>query len=287
MKVAPDRDTGDGHSEPDLLALSVYPAVPLLLACNWPDDGPGAGAGTYTVLGPQPNLESLQLLLGGKSAADELNGVLSPPSAVTVPVEHRAAAAIPVAATAYCWIHPLDHLAAKLETLKLARNPWAFVLLTGGFAYFDAEMKLLAINAVAMAPSPTGLVLVGRPVCGQGSAQAADVLSKKGRLVPIAYPDLLSVGFDASAWVHGSENFNGVSLSDDTPYPHGAFVYRWRPQRAAPLAQRLVPAATVATLLWAWSISTPTHRIRRLRRMTATAGSTCTRLSRSLPSSIR
>ena len=229
MKVAPDRDTGDGHSEPDLLALSVYPAVPLLLACNWPDDGQGAGAGTYTVLGPQPNLESLQLLLGGKSAADELSGVLSPPSAVTVPVEHRAAAAIPVAATAYCWIHPLDHLAAKLETLKLARNPWAFVLLTGGFAYFDAEMKLLAINAVAMAPSPTGLVLVGRPVCGQGSAQAADVLSKKGRLVPIAYPDLLSVGFDASAWVHGSENFNGVSLSDDTPYPHGAFVYRWRP----------------------------------------------------------
>ena len=53
------------------------------------------------------------------------------------------------------------HLRPQLRSLKLSRCPWAGVLLMGGFAYFDESKQLISINGITLAPSTTGLLLVG------------------------------------------------------------------------------------------------------------------------------
>jgi hypothetical protein len=44
--------------------------------------------------------------------------------------------------------------------------------LTGGFAYFDEAGNLLAVNAISLAPSETGLLLIGREVTAQTGESA-------------------------------------------------------------------------------------------------------------------
>ena len=98
-----------------------------------------------------------------------LGGALSPRSACTVPSEFRDGAGIPQDAEYYCFIHPLSSFVARevlrSGALKLSRNPWAFVLLMGGFAYFDQAGKLSQVNAITFTPpvsaSHPGLLMVG------------------------------------------------------------------------------------------------------------------------------
>ena len=208
----------------ELLALSILPNVSLSIEASWSSD---SAAGSYYINGPRQNLEILSRLVGGDTK--QLRGVLSPCSAVTLPREHRKAAGIPFEATAYCYIHQVEHLRDELEALKLSRDPWAFVLLAGGFAYFGEGGKLLQVNAIAYAPSPTGLVLVGRPVTSSSASAAASLLKKHGRLVPITDPMIVRAGFEAFGWVHADETFAGEQISSEHPYPHGAFLYRRRP----------------------------------------------------------
>ena len=243
-----------GDPGADLLALSVLPGVSLTISASWAAGN--TAAGVYNITGPKPHLETLAKLCGTvtpRETSDSLRGVVSPPSAITVPREHRKGAGIPLSAANYCYIHPLDHLAEKLEKLKLAKNSWAFVLLTGGFAYFDEHMALLAINAIALAPSPTGLVLVGYPVAGPRTDNAAAILTHGGRLVPIRHPDLVRAGFDAVAWVHGLETFEGAPIAEERQYPHGAFLYHHNPAgsaaaTAAPIANGQVVSRGAAVL---------------------------------------
>ena len=216
--------TGAHEATGDTLALSILSNVKLAISANWADD---EASGVFEITGPPNTLESLLSLVNNDTSL--LHGFLSPLSAVTVPMERRRDAGIPTDAASYCYIHPLEHLHDEVESLKLAQQSWAFVLLAGGYAYFDATQRLLQVNAIAYAPSPTGLVLVGHPVDGHAARNAAAMLQKRGRFMPIADESLLSAGFDAYSWVHASEAFDGALVSEEHPYPHGAFLYRRSP----------------------------------------------------------
>ena len=131
-------------------------------------------------------------------------------------------------------------------------SPWAFVLLAGGFAYFGDDGQLLQVNAIAHAPSPTGLVLVGQELDGTTdggrAAAAAALLQRQGRFVGIADPSLLVAGFNAFGWVHASEEFEGQKIREE-PYPHGAFLYARSGLSAAPACKAVNDADALQPLV--------------------------------------
>ena len=91
----------------------------------------------------------------------EMEGFISPLSPVTVPAEARASAGIPMAAAAFAFVYPMSHLENALEKLNLANNPFGFLLLLGGFAYFDENHVLISSNALALIPSEQNLKMEG------------------------------------------------------------------------------------------------------------------------------
>ena len=251
-------------TDADYLALSVVESVPLEISSEWPVHGGGgscAGAarsqsGVFKVVGPTRQLGTLRRLLGADTAGDNnLTGCLSPPAQVSVPRQYRAANGIPAEAKSFCFIYPLTddvQVRQKMQMQKgidLARENWAFVLLQGGFAYFDAAQKLVQVNAITFAPSSeAGLLLVGHEV-----PEAMHVLlsmEEQNRLVKVNEPDMMALGFTAYGWVHGNEQFpatdgasNGGNSADggqtrfitsaadrldgkQLSYEHGAFLYR-------------------------------------------------------------
>jgi hypothetical protein len=142
--------------------LSILPNVSLQISAVWPRDGNGSMVGAFEIVGPKTSLATLLRLVDGDSS--QLHGMISPTSPVTIPERLRKAAGIPSSAATYSYIHPIEHLHGEMEKLKLAKDQWAFVLLAGGYAYFDADARLLQINAITFAPSATGLLLVSKPV---------------------------------------------------------------------------------------------------------------------------
>ena len=159
----------------DYLALSVLPNVPLEIAAEFSDGLPHS-AGSFTIVGPPPVLRILQNLVDTNSVP--LRGQLSSKSQVLVPTESRQSLGIPATADTYCFIHPVEHLRHHLHGLQLSKHNWASVLLMGGYTYFDSTGWPLAVNAITLAPSDTGLVLVGHEL---PNAQAAlDVLRRSG-----------------------------------------------------------------------------------------------------------
>ena len=130
-------------------------------------------------------------------------------------------------AVTFCYIHPIPSLQLALESLHLAQNEWAFVLLLGGFAYFGEDGKLLAVNAVSLATSTSGLALVGHPVTSVQSQVVVDEMTKQGRLVPPP-ADWIKGGFKAMAWVHPAEAVAGGLVTTNVGsqnYDHGAFLF--------------------------------------------------------------
>ena len=152
---------GDNH-----MILSVIPAVDLQLKAvkttgHGCDELAGKEAilGKYKAVGPERSISILEAAAGRTSL--ELEGFISPLSPVTVPAEARASAGIPMAAAAFAFVYPMSHLENALEKLNLANNPFGFLLLLGGFAYFDENHVLISSNALALIPSEQNLKMEG------------------------------------------------------------------------------------------------------------------------------
>lgn len=140
----------------------------------------------------------------------------------------------------------------------------------GGYGYFKGpakERQLLSVNAISLAPSKTGLVLVGcraqrgpavipnppHPLscascprvrsprfentsnrlytrCPVDDAAAVlGAMEKQGRLVAIQDKTLKDAGFRKFGWAHSTEQFAGGPLSSSHACEHGAFIYQRDP----------------------------------------------------------
>lgn len=176
-----------------------------------------------------------------------LGGTLSPLSECTVPDQYRADAGIPDGkekfggvialqhAKYYCFIHPMPDIKAREKLrrsttgLKLSRNPWAFVLLMGGYAYFDEDMNLISVNAITFTPSDSdehpGLLLVGRELPSGHGEHMLKAMEDKKRLVDITEDSVRDAGFLSFGWVHADEKLAGKMLSEHN-YSDGTFLYK-------------------------------------------------------------
>jgi hypothetical protein len=226
----------------DALAISVKVGVDLRIDAKWPTEERTRG-GKFAITGPQKQCELLQQkLFGSSSASQELPvGQLSPAGKVDVPREFRTEAGIPMNAAHYCFVHPWSdvdgsrrengtNIVEKLNKIRLAQNDWAYVLVQGGYAYFDDTWELIAVNAITLAPSEEAgvLLLVGQHVSDAKPVIAA--MEERQRLVQITDRSLSKAGFKAFGWVHSHEKISGRMLGLDEngqcTYPNGAFLYQ-------------------------------------------------------------
>ena len=202
----------------DAIDISIMPRVKLEVVCK-PEQC------TFEITGPAKALATLKPL--AESSKEELKGRISPLNPVTVPKAYRKGAGIPLDADYFAFLYPLEAgMQASLQGLNLERDPWAFALILGGYCYFDASgEKVIAVNALILAPSAASLSLEGR----KSPSKALDALGSGagGRLVDTTLPALKSAGFLSFAWVHPEEPIDGLSdFFSKHPNPHGGFIYR-------------------------------------------------------------
>lgn len=203
------------------ILLSVIPDVDLQLEVTSPRN--------YRITGPPSTLSFF-----GDAGVDEseLEGHMSPffpLSFYQQSPELLKEAGIPPGATKIAFVHPLAHLAEGelLEKIKAWQDPWAFVFLMGGFAYFDDGENMLSVNAMTLADFDDclDLKLVG-PFTP--NPEALEKLHETDRMQKLTYKSLLKAGFVAKCWVHRSERFgpnNDLKLSPDDPNQYGSLVY--------------------------------------------------------------
>jgi len=206
------------HHPGDSVTFAVFPGVDLLLADVTSTEDPN----DVQITGPEKTLADLSKLLG-TSEAPYLE--VSPRAAVTVPMEYREDAGIPLNAHAFAFIYPSENvrILEKVQAVKnKARQSWAFVLLIGGYAYYDEKGALISINAIAFAETEQSLLLVGPYRCSQAGTNALD---GQGRLRPVTVSEVAEAGFSTQAWAHPSERFGGELLSATVDYHHGGFVF--------------------------------------------------------------
>ena len=209
----------------DYILISVLTEVELILEPTEPLAAPHEGqqaASRFRVAGPDTPLEFVESI-GDPEAAF---CTLSPLSRVTVPPKARPSAGIPMAAHSFAFIYPWN--IDRLGEMKMAQNAWAFVMMLGGFAYFDAHQNLIAINAITYdaAADSSGLMIIGP--C-RASMKAFKAMDAQERMKQITAPSLCEAGFAKFGWVHPSECFDGELIGEgrdkDESYSFGAFLY--------------------------------------------------------------
>jgi len=184
----------------------------------------GSQSWNFTIDGPEHVLDFIaKYAIGGATG-----GVLSPPMQVTISdTKVRKAAGIPLECASFCFCYPLECLAGKYEEIMAhegACPAWAFFLLLGGYAYFDASQRLVRTNAFVLTPAKASFTHVG-PF--HPSASAMDELRRSDRLRAVTLRPLLESGFVRFGWANPGERPGGHPLlSDGTDPPGaGAFVY--------------------------------------------------------------
>jgi voltage-gated potassium channel Kch len=160
---------------------------------------------------------------------------LSPPTPVTLPPEARLAAGIPLDATQFCFMHPMDCMATRYtELLKepaLLKQSWLDALMLGAFVYLGSSSEVLRINALALAPSTENANKLYLEGPFEASDAAFSLLKKAGRIKQVMLGSLLAAGLRSFAWVNPGERVGGRSLgvARDANWEHGAFVYQSGP----------------------------------------------------------
>ena len=121
---------------------------------------------------------------------------------------------------------PMD---SKLSNLNLADELWAFCLLVGGFAIFDAKGEPLQVNAFTLVPSPWMLHFSG-PF--SPSRAALEGMRALGLISDVTLEALQAGGLVTFGWAHGAEMPGGHRLDEHNDaaqrIDHGAFVYEMR-----------------------------------------------------------
>lgn len=238
------------------MQLTLLPSLDLVLAIS--DPTAEFPFGSYELVGPEDNVEMLQDLLRMDLAAEDADtprplvtkiiedddgkevevveapsaagenhkvfGMLSPRAPVTLPDECKGAAGIPASAKTFCFSYPAMGIEETLGKINLTDEPWAYFLLVGGFCYFDEAGKMCACAALTLVPQIWTLNFDG-PY--QPTAAALAQLRMHYRMCDVTLDALEEAGFEAFGWAHaqGDASERGVQLTEDTPYPHGGFLY--------------------------------------------------------------
>ena len=78
---------------------------------------------------------------------------ISPLSLVTAAAVNQVG--VPPDATSFAFIYPMNDAQALVDRLTApeSKDAWMFVVILGGFAYFNKDEELLAVNAISLTPS--------------------------------------------------------------------------------------------------------------------------------------
>lgn len=211
-----------GIPQQEILDYFVYPNVGIELEVEYNLERGVGAAGRFMVRGPPHKVEVLKHVASGIDDDGTIDGAISPCSPVTLPVEVKREIGIPEASTQFAFVYPLTYFKARLHRINLATDPWGFLHLLGGFAYFDDDLVLLGVNALTIVPSPTALHLIGPFGLNQPACSAMNTLE---RMQGVVIEGLLSQGFQAIGWVHPGEQVGGHTLSSETENHHGGFLF--------------------------------------------------------------
>ena len=159
---------------------------------------------------------------GEKKAKPIVSGLLSPLHPVNLPIESRKGTGVPAAAAHFAFCYPADGMEKVLEPLNLTDQPWAFILLLGGFIYFDESFNTCGINSIGLAGSKIMLDFVGPFSARQPAMDALDV---EKRLCAVTLEALEDQGLASFGWIHPNESPGGERLHRKHDYPWGGFVY--------------------------------------------------------------
>jgi len=104
---------------------------------------------------------------------------------------------------------------------------WAYLLLVGGFLFFDDEGTLIQANALTLVPSDHMMKFDGPHAPNRDALQT---LRESGRMKAVTLDALESMNFKSFGWVHACEVLNGnqLSIEEGVKYAHGAFVYEMK-----------------------------------------------------------
>ena len=231
-KASSDDHLGTPSRNPgDQVTFSVFVSVDLLI------DRPAhsSDGDEVHVIGPEDTMDTIARMMegfGGEMTPVSLH--ISPRSAVTVPMQFREGAGIPLDAEEFAFIYPTADTKLRETALGLknmARNSWVFVMKIGGFSYYGSSGQLISVNSMTLADTPASLLLVGPFPCAPGVQKELEL---QRRIRDVAIPEVKDSGFVSCAWAHPSETFRGTPLSTSEENPHGAFVYtRLPPQNEA------------------------------------------------------
>ena len=224
-----------------MVASMIYhirPDVDVQIHADWQDerlsssaahDAKGAAL-SFTIEGPAEVLDLIEQANNPASSehAHARLGVLAPPTLVTLAGAQREAAGVPLDAAFFAFAYPLPSLTGWYEEMVVQQgrcDPWLFFLFLGGYCYFDADRKLIRINALMLTPAAARLEMVGpyRP-----AADAIEELRRKERLQPVTLQPLVDAGFQSFGWVNPGETLSGnIHLLDDgmTLSGGGCFLY--------------------------------------------------------------
>ena len=212
---------GSSGSPKEILDVFLFPDVGLDLKVDYPKDTEGS-AGRFVVTGPKRKVDILRYVAEGIDDDGEIDGVISPMSPVTLPLEIKREVGIPDAATLFAFVYPLQYFKRRLHRINLATEPWGFAHLLGAFAYFDDDRTLLGVNALTIVPQQTVLHLVGphKPL-----SVAVAAMNDLGRMAEVVVDGLLDAGFQQFGWVHPGEMPGGHELLDTISNDHGGFLF--------------------------------------------------------------
>ena len=159
---------------------------------------------------------------GAGGDAQLVSGPFSPLHPVNLPARSRRATGVPLTAQYFAFCYPADGMEAVLEALNLTDQPWAFLLLLGGFVYFDRQMRCCGVNAIGLAGSPLTLEFGGpyalRPA-------VLDALEAQRRLQEVTLDALEAQGFVSFCWLHPHERPGGEDVHRTQRLAYGGFVY--------------------------------------------------------------
>ncbi|ETO26278.1 hypothetical protein RFI_10861 [Reticulomyxa filosa] len=173
--------------------------------------------------------EFLQFVVkNGDSSTNEYGviGQISPVYAVTLDSHAKKKAGIPENSTKFAWMYP-----GTLPTSELAVHPrmataWMgdcniSILTVGGYAYFNDEDKLLAVNALT--PAKNGGLQFSPPK--KWDASFTKKLYRKGRFQEITLAALSDKGASRFAWLFPNEELTNDRNETRKFCAHGGFVY--------------------------------------------------------------
>ena len=181
---------------------------------------------------------------------------------ITMGPATRASLFIPADACYLAFLHPAKALEKALEATNISDDPWAYLLLIGGFAFFDADRKLQSVNALSLTPTRHEMHFDG-----PHEMDSEDIarLRVQGRLHEVFMDALQEQGLHECAWVHPNETIGDIATRESEPdapgtrkqFAYGALVYitesekgsalEWHSQASGTARPQSNPTTTYST----------------------------------------